>query len=74
MPTPVSFSEQEIQARRQVALRVEVNSKDTLPEFCQGSGQVHGRGGLADTPFLIGERDDMRQRAPSQRALGARGW
>jgi len=58
--------------RGQVGLGMEVNSKNALPHLGQGSGEVHGRGVLADTPFLIGERDDMRQWAPFQRAIGAR--
>ena len=41
-----------------IALRVQVDQQDTLPQAGQTGGQIHGRGGLAHAPLLVGDGQD----------------
>ena len=46
----------------QVTLRVEVNSQHLPAGLCEGSGKIYRSGCLADTAFLIGNRDHARHK------------
>src|ERR1700674_492732 len=46
---------------RQVALGIEVDEEDSLPEFSERASQVHRGGRLANPAFLVGNRDDSAQ-------------
>src|SRR6202521_3614462 len=46
---------------RQVALGVEVDEEDSLPEFSERATQVHRGGRLANAAFLVGNCDDSAQ-------------
>src|SRR2546425_640327 len=46
---------------RQVALGIEVDEEDALPEFSERASQVHRGGRFANAAFLVGNRDDSAQ-------------
>ena len=40
-----------------IGLRVEINQKHADAALCQARGQIDGRGGFANSAFLIGDRN-----------------
>src|SRR5207248_11442588 len=48
---------------RQVALRVEIDQQHTFAGLLEGGSEVQRGGGLADSTFLIGYRDDRHAAA-----------
>jgi len=54
-----------------VALRVQVDQQHALGRGSQCGGQVHGRGGLADAAFLVGDGDDASHAGGPH---GLEGW
>ncbi len=47
----------EAKMRRRMRLGIEIQDTDALLEPGQGSGEIDGRRGFADAPFLIDDRD-----------------
>jgi hypothetical protein len=47
-------------AAREVGLGIHVDEENALFGQSQRGGEIDGRGGLADAPFLIGDGSDAR--------------
>ena len=55
-----------------IALWIGVDEQRALLSHGERGGQVYGRGGLADSTFLIGDSEDASQKSSARRVRGDR--